>query len=165
MADDTTGDPTGDTGPIEDTESGPVAPKRRLAKLTAIPVLGAILFVILYGAVGMGRDTTPRVHDLRNVDGCRHCHVADRYDELTIGEPALCYSCHADAIAHGQSHPIAVAVTEQAHPPLPLFDGKMQCSTCHDPHGKIRTPLMLRIVGSDLCVHCHQQKAGTHHGH
>ncbi|UCD76570.1 MAG: hypothetical protein JSV91_06520 [Phycisphaerales bacterium] len=42
--------------------------------------------------------------------------------------------------------------------PLPFFDNKMECLTCHEPHNQGQDPdymLRLPILGSQLCLHCH----------
>ena len=38
---------------------------------------------------------------------------------------------------------------------LPLFSGKVQCATCHDPHSSTTLFLTETVSGSTLCLHCH----------
>ena len=40
-----------------------------------------------------------------------------------------------------------------------LFDGQVQCASCHDPHGSSGVPKLLRISneGSALCLTCHDK--------
>jgi predicted CXXCH cytochrome family protein len=40
-----------------------------------------------------------------------------------------------------------------------LFDGQVQCASCHDPHGSSGVPKLLRIsnAGSALCLTCHDK--------
>jgi predicted CXXCH cytochrome family protein len=40
---------------------------------------------------------------------------------------------------------------------LPLFDGKMQCATCHDVHDNTSSRPFLRAstTGSEICLACH----------
>jgi predicted CXXCH cytochrome family protein len=40
-----------------------------------------------------------------------------------------------------------------------LFDGQVQCASCHDPHGSPGVPKLLRIsnAGSALCLICHNK--------
>lgn len=41
---------------------------------------------------------------------------------------------------------------------LPFFDGKVECSSCHDAHGAAEGATKLlreRIDGSQICLHCH----------
>ncbi len=43
-----------------------------------------------------------------------------------------------------------------AAPTAPLFAGKVQCATCHDPHNSLDTPfLVMSNTASALCVDCH----------
>jgi predicted CXXCH cytochrome family protein len=40
-----------------------------------------------------------------------------------------------------------------------LFEGQVQCASCHDPHGSSGVPKLLRIsnAGSALCLICHDK--------
>jgi DmsE family decaheme c-type cytochrome len=74
--------------------------------------------------------------------------VAIRANSRSMGAitPHICYRCHADMarqqhVAH--AHQICGAVG---------FD----CTTCHDPHGKLRPE-----TRTDLCLKCHDMKAPT----
>ena len=147
---------------IELPDTGPT---RRLHKYSIVPILGAIAFVLGYGGLGIGRDTTPRIHDLRNPEACLDCHVSHEDLTLVAEEPALCYRCHEDSVAHGSSHPIDIAVPDHDDPLLPLNkDGKMNCSTCHDAHGKANYPLLMRRTGNALCIGCHKSVGHDAHG-
>ena len=41
--------------------------------------------------------------------------------------------------------------------PIPFFDRKVECSSCHDAHNASNNDHFLRktMVGSELCLHCH----------
>ncbi len=39
--------------------------------------------------------------------------------------------------------------------PIPFFDGKVECSSCHDAHNASNNNYFLRKSGSELCLHCH----------
>ena len=43
---------------------------------------------------------------------------------------------------------------------VPMFDGKVECSTCHDPHNTYPYRAMVRIntVDSEICKTCHTDK-------
>ena len=68
---------------------------------------------------------------------CAPCHGETAPDasavRLVTPLPTLCIDCHQERIAAGE-HVIDV-------PPgvggisLPLLDGMISCTTCHDPHG------------------------------
>jgi len=61
-----------------------------------------------------------------------------------------CSQCHD---FHGSSGTTFVS-------PLPFFDGRVECATCHDPHNNAPEVKMLRmtLAGSSLCLHCHSNK-------
>ena len=129
-------------------------------KLTLLPILGALAFVLLYGAAGVGRETERKLHDLRNPDSCVKCHPREDMTSLRQAEPGLCLACHEDELNHGFSHPLGVAVVRNGDPGLPLADGRLSCSTCHDPHDKTDHDALLRRTGNALCAPCHRDQAG-----
>lgn len=93
-------------------------------------------------------------HDTRNV-GCTSCHsVHEPKSETgqlkakTISE--TCVQCHQQ-----QSN----KVRRSAH--MPVVEGKMECTTCHNPHGS-QNVKMLREGNSvtESCASCHAEKRG-----
>ena len=42
---------------------------------------------------------------------------------------------------------------------LPFYNGRVECPTCHDPHNNGPEVKLLRknLVGSDICLHCHNK--------
>ncbi|GEM_PF-893183 len=99
----------------------------------------------------------------------------------TIGEK-LCLTCHqkggiAPDIGN-HSHPIGMVSKTVQSSKLPLIDqdtglpsstGKMDCATCHDPHGGKDGKYLTRkpVAGnSELCISCHKKESkviGTPH--
>lgn len=65
----------------------------------------------------------------------------------TINE--TCYSCHQQQRAEFQ---------RRSHMPLP--EGKMSCSDCHNPHGGVTDPLLKTVRVNDTCFECHAEKRG-----
>jgi len=76
----------------------------------------------------------------------------------------ICLSCHDGILSLGtdlsNDHPISITYSDfnLNYPPdqrLPLFNNKVECSTCHDVHGN--GPFLLRISngGSQMCLTCH----------
>jgi DmsE family decaheme c-type cytochrome len=93
-------------------------------------------------------------HDSRNV-GCTSCHSvhaakseAGQLKSKTISE--TCVQCHQQ-----QSN----KVRRSAH--MPVVEGKMECTTCHNPHGS-QNVKMLREGNSvtESCATCHAEKRG-----
>jgi DmsE family decaheme c-type cytochrome len=93
-------------------------------------------------------------HDARNLS-CTTCHSVhapkSAAAQLTRStQVELCSSCHRVQ---------ANKVKRVSHMPVP--EGKMQCSSCHDPHGT--TNVKLLKVGNwinESCVSCHTEKRG-----
>ena len=64
-------------------------------------------------------------------------------------------------------HPIGVSIRSDSNgirdelaiknAGLRIYNGKVECTTCHDPHGSNKYPYFLRIdpAGSPLCLYCH----------
>jgi DmsE family decaheme c-type cytochrome len=93
-------------------------------------------------------------HDARNL-ACTTCHSvhtpkAPKAQLKTTTEAELCAGCHKAQ---------AVKIRRVAH--MPVFEGKLECSSCHNPHGA--TNVRLLRVGNwinETCVSCHTEKRG-----
>jgi DmsE family decaheme c-type cytochrome len=95
-------------------------------------------------------------HDARNLS-CATCHSvhafkSERAQLKTVREMDTCATCHRDKVAK---------VDRSGH--MPVREGKMECSTCHNPHGSTSVR-QLRIGDSvgDLCTSCHADKRGPY---
>jgi DmsE family decaheme c-type cytochrome len=94
-------------------------------------------------------------HDSRNV-GCVTCHSVHTPKGPTqlkaVSEPPLCASCHRDKVAK---------LDRSGH--MPVREGKMQCSTCHNPHGATNVKLLRRGDSiAEACTSCHADKRGPY---
>ena len=81
--------------------------------------------------------------------GCADCHTAHNAKSSMVHEGSeLCFSCHRDKMA-------------QANMPShhPVREGLMQCTDCHDPHGK-GTSHTAGMEPNELCFSCHAAKEG-----
>jgi DmsE family decaheme c-type cytochrome len=93
-------------------------------------------------------------HDARELS-CLTCHsvhaaMSPRAQLRATNEIGLCSGCH-----RGQ----AMKVLRSAH--MPLREGKMECSSCHNVHGT--TNVRLLRVGESItesCVSCHAEQRG-----
>jgi DmsE family decaheme c-type cytochrome len=94
------------------------------------------------------------MHDARNVS-CVSCHSvhAPKSEKASLkvaSASASCESCHRNE---------AMKVQRAGH--MPVREGKMECTTCHTPHGS-NNVRMLRAGNSinESCASCHAEKRG-----
>jgi DmsE family decaheme c-type cytochrome len=92
-------------------------------------------------------------HESRGV-ACTSCHVvmkelSDRHQLARKTEMELCTSCHL--IPRAQ-------MFRNAH--MPVREGFMSCSSCHNPHGTVAEALMRQDTVNDNCYACHAEKRG-----
>jgi DmsE family decaheme c-type cytochrome len=94
------------------------------------------------------------MHDARNVT-CVNCHSVHhpKSEEAHLkaaSEVETCAQCHRDKAAKMQ---------RAAH--MPVREGKMACSACHNPHGSTNVRLLRAgSTVSESCVSCHTEKRG-----
>ena len=95
-------------------------------------------------------------HEARNLT-CTTCHsvhhpVSEAKQLVKATETQLCATCHR----------VQVAKTERAVAHMPVREGKMSCSSSHNPHGSISNVKALRTGSSvqELCVNCHTEMRG-----
>jgi DmsE family decaheme c-type cytochrome len=93
-------------------------------------------------------------HDSRNLS-CVSCHSVHSPKSAvaqlkTATEIETCASCHKAQ---------AMKVTRTQH--MPIVEGKMSCSSCHNPHGSTNVK-QLRVGNyvNEACVSCHAEKRG-----
>lgn len=92
-------------------------------------------------------------HDSADVP-CADCHqVHLRHDPVLDkrSQPQVCYQCHA-AIRSD-------TLKFSAHP---LRQGKMACSSCHQPHGSVTEFELTRESINDTCFQCHAELRGPY---
>jgi DmsE family decaheme c-type cytochrome len=95
-------------------------------------------------------------HERRNL-ACTTCHSVHnpKSPERQLVQPTetqLCATCHR----------LQVAKTERAVAHMPVREGKMACSSCHNPHGSISNVKNLKTGSSvnELCTGCHTEMRG-----
>ncbi len=93
-------------------------------------------------------------HDARGVT-CTTCHsvhnpVSEKGQLKKETQIQLCATCHRDK---------ASKVDRSGH--MPVREGKMQCSTCHNIHGSTNEKLLRKGDSvTESCVSCHADKRG-----
>jgi DmsE family decaheme c-type cytochrome len=93
------------------------------------------------------------VHDVRGV-ACSECHtlmknVSARHQLKTAFEPNTCFQCHKERQAQ---------LFRSSH--MPVREGKIVCSNCHNPHGSATEGLLWETSINDNCYKCHAEKRG-----
>lgn len=93
------------------------------------------------------------VHENRGLS-CTDCHnpMARLSPEGVLAKPTInetCATCHQD---------IRAKFNRRSHMPLP--EGQMACTDCHNPHGTITKPLLKTDTVNETCYSCHAEKRG-----
>jgi DmsE family decaheme c-type cytochrome len=85
---------------------------------------------------------------------CDSCHYtmerrSDRSLAITEDIKGACLDCHTEK--RGQ-------ILKSAH--MPLREGKMDCGSCHNPHGSFGPKLLNTATVNETCYTCHAEKRG-----
>ncbi len=95
------------------------------------------------------------VHDTNGL-ACASCHVvhtgpgiATRFQLARLTVEDTCATCHKEQVR---------AQMRFSH--HPLREGKMNCASCHNPHGTISPKLVRGLSNRELCFTCHAQYRG-----
>jgi DmsE family decaheme c-type cytochrome len=92
-------------------------------------------------------------HEAREV-ACTSCHtvmdnVSPKHQLTKANEIETCGTCHLQKRAQ---------TMRSSH--MPLREGKMTCTSCHDPHGTLTPSLLKEASVNDTCFTCHSEKRG-----
>jgi DmsE family decaheme c-type cytochrome len=92
-------------------------------------------------------------HESRDV-ACTSCHkvmedVSPKHQLAKANEIETCGTCHFQKRAQ---------TMRSSH--MPVREGKMTCSSCHNPHGTVTPTLLKEISLNDTCFTCHAEKRG-----
>ena len=86
-------------------------------------------------------------HATNGVD-CISCHTLHQ-PQNKVNELEVCLKCHRD---------IRSDVNKMSH--HPLSEGKIECSSCHNPHGSVNKNMIKAETVNQLCYKCHADKRG-----
>jgi len=93
------------------------------------------------------------VHEKRNVSclACHSVHEAKAEKNLLVQPKVeqVCAQCHQDIVAK---------VKRSAH--MPIEEGKMDCTSCHNPHGSASSKMLKEESVTATCYSCHADKRG-----
>ncbi len=92
-------------------------------------------------------------HESRDV-ACTNCHkvmenVSPKSQLAKSSEIETCGTCHLQRRAQQM---------RTSH--MPLREGKMTCTSCHNPHGTVTPALLKESSPNDTCFRCHTEKRG-----
>jgi DmsE family decaheme c-type cytochrome len=92
-------------------------------------------------------------HESRDV-ACTNCHtvmddVSPKSQLARATELETCGQCHVERRAQQ---------LRSSH--MPLWEGKMTCSSCHNPHGSVTPALLKENSINETCYTCHAEKRG-----
>jgi len=92
-------------------------------------------------------------HDQKNMAcvACHNPHPKGEVPKALLSKPqaALCTSCHLQKKAQ---------LLRSSH--MPLREGKLQCTSCHNPHGTTNDKMLLQTSVNQNCYTCHAEKRG-----
>lgn len=92
-------------------------------------------------------------HQTRGL-ACTNCHqimdkVSRKNQFVKATEVETCAQCHKDRRAQ---------LWRSSH--MPVREGKIQCSSCHNPHGTANQKLLKELTPNETCYTCHAEKRG-----
>jgi DmsE family decaheme c-type cytochrome len=95
-------------------------------------------------------------HEARSLT-CTTCHsvhkpASSEHQLVKATETEVCATCHRPQVIK----------TERAVAHMPVREGKLSCSSCHNPHGSISNVKALKVGSSvnETCVSCHAEMRG-----
>ncbi|HEX9162271.1 MAG TPA: DmsE family decaheme c-type cytochrome, partial [Thermoanaerobaculia bacterium] len=95
------------------------------------------------------------VHANSAAVNCLTCHSVHGSDPnashlLVKAQPQLCANCHATQAASLRNKPYAHRIGRAG----------MECTSCHEPHGRAGQTLKVTNAGEAICVSCHAEQRG-----
>lgn len=93
------------------------------------------------------------IHASNNL-GCSDCHnpMANFGSHGLTARQSVndtCFQCHKEQ---------RMEFGQRSH--MPLLEGKISCTDCHNPHGSSTAPLLKADSVNELCYSCHAEKRG-----
>jgi DmsE family decaheme c-type cytochrome len=93
------------------------------------------------------------LHERRAV-GCTSCHSIHSFKSksgqlTTVRASETCYACHKSERAK--------TLRTSHHP---VREGKLECTSCHNPHDGSRPKMITAESTNELCYQCHTEKRG-----
>ncbi len=152
--------PAAKTGQSCETCHGPgqahvdTGDKTKIKRFTAMSAKDVNATCLTCHSKGSHAQWNGGMHDARNVS-CATCHSvhnpkSEKAQLKTVTAIQTCQTCHKQE---------SMKVLKSGH--MPVREGKMDCTTCHSPHGS--TNVRMLKVGNTInetCASCHAEKRG-----
>lgn len=102
---------------------------------------------------GVQTHWTGSTHESRGL-ACVSCHTVMKNisGEKQLAKPTtaeVCFTCHKMK---------KIQFQKSSH--MPLMEGKLTCTDCHNPHGTPNPSMLAENTVNDNCLKCHTEKAG-----
>jgi DmsE family decaheme c-type cytochrome len=93
-------------------------------------------------------------HELREL-ACTNCHqvMTPASPEKQLRRATVLETC-------GQCHDRQMRAQQLAFSRMPVAEGKMGCTNCHNPHGSPNERMLNAPTANDVCFGCHAEKRG-----
>lgn len=127
-------------------------------KLLVFLLFTGAIIVFVYAVLKKPHEFSP--------NECSNCHVDYKKDPKSLTAPVtnMCKNCHTQ-ITLKSSHPADIYPEATTIPPdLPLKNGMIACTTCHNIHGEYQNAfgekayfLRRPYTGREFCISCHKQ--------
>jgi len=75
--------------------------------------------------------------------------IAPLVNTSKVAQQEVCFNCHRD---------IRALVMRPSH--HPIVEGKVKCTSCHNPHGALSPAMVVSESIKELCTSCHADKRG-----
>jgi DmsE family decaheme c-type cytochrome len=127
--------------------------KTKIAKISALPPAEQSDACLKCHAKGQQAHWSGSTHDSRKVSciSCHETHPKGAVPKSLLSKPQteLCVSCHPKRRAQ---------LYRSGH--MPMREGKMECSSCHNPHGTVSEGMLVQNSINENCYACHAEKRG-----
>ena len=119
---------------------------------TPVPERNAVCLQCHEG--GLRMDWAGSQHDMRAV-ACTSCHsvMSPASEHGQLAKATVVETC-------AQCHPREVRRQQMSLARMPVAEGKMDCTSCHNPHGTPNEKLLRAPSVNETCTSCHAEKRG-----
>lgn len=139
------------SGRVRRGQERPVIPNFGSASTTPIEEQNQSCLNCHDSDVGLGWHTGAHPSDEVSCAGCHASHAQADAVLQTATQPEVCFDCHQ----------LQRSETMKAFS-HPLFEGKMDCGSCHSTHGDAAATQLARQTLNETCEQCHAEQRGPY---